>query len=73
MQHVNNAAYWAPAEEEIARRGRPRVTRAEIEFGAGVNEGEQVELAMEDRPDGFGCWWLAGGTDRASMLVACWP
>src|SRR4051812_39988114 len=25
--HVNNAAYWAPVEQELAHRGRPRVVR----------------------------------------------
>jgi acyl-ACP thioesterase len=73
MKHVNNAAYWAPAEEELARRGRPRVSRAEVEFRAGVDEGEHVELAVDDRHDGFAIWWCAGGTVRASILVACSP
>ena len=73
MRHVNNAAYWAPAEEELARRGRPRVTRAEIEFGAGVDEGEAVELVISDNPEGFACWWCVGGVVRASILVACSP
>ena len=32
LDHVNNAAYWAPVEEELARRSCPRVIAAEIEF-----------------------------------------
>src|SRR4051812_13001626 len=36
LDHVNNASYWAPVEEELARRGRPRVTSAGIEFRAGL-------------------------------------
>ena len=35
--HVNNAAYWAAVEDELARRGHPRVHRAEIEFRAGLD------------------------------------
>ncbi len=73
MRHVNNAAYWAPAEEALARRGRPQVLGAEIEFRAGVDEGEQVEVVVDDRADGFALWWCAAGTVRASLLVACSP
>ncbi len=71
--HVNNAAYWAPVEQELARRGRPRVGRAEIEFRAGLDEGDDVDLAVADRPDGFACWLCVGGDVRASMLVASTP
>jgi acyl-ACP thioesterase len=68
--HVNNAAYWAPIEDELARRGRPRVRRAEIEFRAGLDEGDDVELVSHDLSDGFACWLRVGGDVRASMLVA---
>jgi acyl-ACP thioesterase len=73
MHHVNNAAYWAPAEELLAERGCPKVGQAEIEFRAGVDEGERVELVVDDRSDGFACWWCVGGSVRASILVACSP
>jgi acyl-ACP thioesterase len=71
--HVNNAAYWAPVEDELARRGRPRVRRAEIEFRAGRDEGDTVDLALTDRPDGFACWLCVAGDVRASMLVRLTP
>ena len=69
--HVNNAAYWAPVEEELARRGSPRVRRAEIEFRAGLDATDQVELVVEEHPDGFACWLRVGDDVRASMLVGC--
>jgi acyl-ACP thioesterase len=67
--HVNNAAYWAPVEEELARRGRPRVQRVEIEFRAGLDEGDAVEFVVDDRRDGFASWLRVAGDVRASMLV----
>jgi acyl-ACP thioesterase len=69
--HVNNAAYWAPVEEELARRGRPPVERAEIEFRAGLDPDDQVEFTVCDSSDGFASWLLVDGDVRASMLVKC--
>jgi acyl-ACP thioesterase len=69
--HVNNAAYWAPVEEELARRGRPRVERAEIEFRAGLDPDEDVEFTVSDQPNGFASWLLVDGDVRAAMLVKC--
>jgi acyl-ACP thioesterase len=73
VNHVNNAAYWAAAEEELARRGRPRVRHAEIEFRAGLDAGDAVELLVADTADGFAAWFTVGGDVRASMLVGCEP
>lgn len=69
--HVNNAAYWAAAEEELAQRGRPRVEHAEIEFRAGLDEGDTVEQHIVDTVDGFACWLCVDGDVRASILVGC--
>lgn len=73
--HVNNAAYWAPVEEELARRGRPRVTWAELEFRSGLDAGEDVEVIVEPRDDGFASWLCVAGDVRASALVGsdAWP
>src|SRR5438105_13802962 len=68
--HVNNAAYWAPVEQELARRGRPRVSGAEIEFRAGLDEADHVDFAVAERPDGLACWLSVGGAVRAAMLLA---
>jgi acyl-ACP thioesterase len=71
LGHVNNAAYWAAAEEELARRGEPVVTRAEIEFRAGLDAGDEVEMLTADTDSGFACWLCVGGEVRASVLVGC--
>ncbi|MCU1426439.1 MAG: hypothetical protein JWL83_439 [Actinomycetia bacterium] len=71
--HVNNAAYWAAVEEHIARRGVTSVVRAEIEFRAGIDPSDSVELAVADRDEGFILWFLVDGEVRASALVACGP
>jgi acyl-ACP thioesterase len=71
--HVNNAAYWAPVEEELARRSSPRVARAELEFRAGIRAGEEVACHVAPQPDGFALWLLVAGEVRASALVGCRP
>jgi acyl-ACP thioesterase len=71
MAHVNNAAYWAPVEEELAARGGDRVSRAEIEFRAGIDRGDEVELRTAAQEGGFACWLCVAGDVRASMLVGC--
>jgi acyl-ACP thioesterase len=71
LQHVNNAAYWAPVEDELVRRGSPRVQRAEIEFRAGLSLDDEVELHLTDTADGFACWLVVADDVRASMLVGC--
>jgi acyl-ACP thioesterase len=73
VDHVNNAAYWAVAEEELARRGRPRVRRAEIEFRSGLVAGDTVVCLVADTSDGFATWLTVDGDVRASMLVGCEP
>jgi acyl-ACP thioesterase len=69
--HVNNAAYWAPVEDELARRARPRIERAEIEFRAGLDPDDEVQFTVSDRADGFASWLLVDGDVRASMLIKC--
>src|SRR5262249_50757429 len=58
--HVNNAAYWSPIEDELVRRGRPRVRHAEIEFRAGLDPDDDVELIVSDRDGGFAAWLVVG-------------
>ena len=69
--HVNNAAYWAAIEDELARRGRPRVRNAEIEFRTGLDLADAVDLAVADTEDGFAAWLCVRGDVRASVLVGC--
>jgi acyl-ACP thioesterase len=69
--HVNNAAYWPAIEEELARRGRPRVINAEMEFRAGLDHREPVDMLVADTADGFAAWLCVDGDVRASALVGC--
>jgi acyl-ACP thioesterase len=71
MRHVNNAAYWAVAEDELAGRGAPHVAHAEIEFRAGIDPDDDVTTITEQRTDGFALWLTVDDDVRASMLVGC--
>jgi acyl-ACP thioesterase len=72
--HVNNAAYWAAAEEALAalepRRG---ARRAEIEFRAGIDPGELVEVVQVAGGDALRLWLTVDGDVRASMLLDLAP
>ena len=69
--HVNNAAYWAAVEDELARRGRPRVRHAEIEFRTGLDLADAVAVAVAGTEDGFAAWLCVDGDVRASVLIGC--
>jgi acyl-ACP thioesterase len=69
--HVNNAAYWAPIEHELGRRGLPSVRTAEIEFRAGLDLDDDPQLVVAEHEAGFGAWLCADGDVRASVLVGC--
>lgn len=71
LDHVNNAAYWSVVEELRARRGAPKPTvRATIEYGAGIDPGEHVEVGAIDAEDGdVLCWLLVDGSVRAAARV----
>jgi acyl-ACP thioesterase len=71
--HVNNAAYWQAIEDELARRGRPRVRTAEIEFRAGLDLSDATDLLVAEREGGFAAWLCVGSDVRASVLVGCGP
>jgi acyl-ACP thioesterase len=67
--HVNNSAYWAPVEEELARRGRPRVRTADIEFRSGLDVSDDVGIVTAEHEAGFTLWLCAGSAVRASALI----
>jgi acyl-ACP thioesterase len=71
--HVNNAAYWSPVEEELARRGCPRVRTAEIEFRSGLDPSDDVDMVTAEHEAGFALWLCVGSTVRASVLVGFGP
>lgn len=70
LAHVNNAAYWVPAEEDLAaRRDLVAPLRAEIEYREGVVRGEAVSLVTADADGGFLQWWVVDGQVRSSVRV----
>jgi acyl-ACP thioesterase len=66
LGHVNNAAYWAIVEEQLARRRDLRAPmRAELEFHQQVEPGADVRVVVHDDEDGSVRWWLVGNGDPA--------
>jgi acyl-ACP thioesterase len=70
LGHVNNAAYWTVVEEELAaRRNGSRGARGplsvEMEYGAGIDRGEAVEVVVEEGSGGELAMWLLDGTTGA--------
>jgi acyl-ACP thioesterase len=64
--HVNNAAYWAIVEDELAAGPEPASFDGEIEFRAGAQAGEATVLSDADRR------WVLGsdGELSASILLS---
>jgi acyl-ACP thioesterase len=65
LAHVNNAAYWAPIEEHLARRLRTP-HRALLEYRQPIDLGDTVELHLE----GGGLWFTVGGSVRAAAILS---
>lgn len=70
--HVNNAAYWQPLEEELLARdgGEPATLDVEVEFRTPCQPGEKLVLADGDQR------WIASldGEPHASLLFSGeWP
>lgn len=75
LGHVNNAIYWAPVEEMLARLapGR-RVARAELEYRGGLDPSDAVEVTTvpidgADDPEELRLWLTVGPDVRASAVV----
>ncbi len=64
LGHMNNAAYWAAAEEAWAGRLGGCI-RAELEYRRPVDLGEAAELAV----DGDLLWLVAGGEARSAARL----
>ena len=88
LGHVTNAAYWFPVEETLSELApESRVTRAELEFRAGIDPGDAVEMITVLNDDGRSDrdtarelhLWLtvpgeSGGSEvRASAVVTLAP
>jgi acyl-ACP thioesterase len=72
LGHVNNAIAWAVIEEELARDGShpgTRITGAEVEYRAAIDEGDACEIVRAPTKDGFACWVTVGGDVRVSARV----
>ncbi len=66
--HVNNAIYWVPIEDHVeAVESDPRLTRATIEFGGGIDPGEQCDLVTDVSGDELAMWFMVGDDVRASV------
>jgi len=68
--HMNNAAYWCPVEEELARRRDLRAPmRAEVEFRAGIDPGDAVGMMVQDGEGDLRLWLQRDGAVLASAHV----
>lgn len=74
LGHVNNAVYWAAAEEWLADGAR-RPTRAELEYRAGIDPGDRVSVrtAVDDDGARLRQWFVVDDEVRASVLVVSEP
>jgi acyl-ACP thioesterase len=69
LGHVNNAATWAAVEDELARLG-VLAGRAELEYHAAIEPGDEVVLRRTVAEGGeVSVWLTAGGAVRASARV----
>jgi len=67
--HVNNAIYWAAAEDALARLGW-RPARAEVEFHRAALPGCEPRLLVGPAPHGAWAWLLGNGRPLASARLA---
>ena len=65
LGHVNNTVYWAPLEDQLASGPSTAVTRIELEYRAGIDPGDDVEIVHSgDQPTRI--WFRVAGEVRAS-------
>lgn len=64
LQHVNNAAYWAPVEELAVSRLREPF-RATLEYRQPLDFGDRVDV----RTAGDGLWFTVAGQVRAAGIL----
>jgi acyl-ACP thioesterase len=72
LEHVNNAVYWAPVEQELADRRHLRAPlTAALEHGDPIERDDTVRWATCDRAGGFDGWLLGGdGRQFAAVRVS---
>jgi acyl-ACP thioesterase len=65
LNHVNNANYWVPVEEELARRREVRAPlRAEVEHRDAIEQGALVDVHIRDGEGMFDLWLVERDTTR---------
>jgi acyl-ACP thioesterase len=70
LGHVNNAAYWEPVEEMLARHAPRRlVASAELEFRGGIDPADAVAVVTVPAADELRVWLTVGTDIRASAIV----
>src|SRR5262249_38242276 len=70
MGDMNNAAYWCPGEEELARRRDLRAPlRAEVEYRTAIDPDDVVEMVVQDGEGDLRLWLQRDGTVLASAFV----
>lgn len=68
LGHVNNAATWAPVEDELDRLGVVP-TWAELEYGDAIDPTDVVELRRVEADGACWMWLTVDGAVRASARV----
>jgi acyl-ACP thioesterase len=67
---VNNAAYWAVVEEQLARRRDLRAPlRAVAEFRSGIRRDDDVQVLATETPTSVSMWLVVAGAVRATLEV----
>ena len=70
LGHVNNAAYWAVVEQQLATRRELRAPlRAEVEYRSPVEADDELTVLVADHDDGFSLWWMVGDEVRTTAVV----
>jgi acyl-ACP thioesterase len=72
LGHVNNAIAWAAIEDELSRDASlpgGRITAAELEYRAPIDEGDECEIVRQPIEGGFACWVTVDGDVRVSARI----
>jgi acyl-ACP thioesterase len=70
LGHVNNAAYWFPVEEELARRREVRAPlRAELEYRQPIEPGDAVDMITLDATTSLALWLVGPASVHATALI----
>ncbi|MGH9187974.1 MAG: acyl-[acyl-carrier-protein] thioesterase, partial [Acidimicrobiales bacterium] len=74
LDHLNNAAYWVPVEEELARRRDLRApVRAIVEHVREVERGAELAVAVVDHADSVSLWLQSESGTHAAATVTSNP